>query len=152
MPYATSQDFINAFGKPETIQLTNLDTPSAIAPDLVPLNKALADAEALMNTYFGSRYVLPLANNGVAVVPTIVNRYCIDIARYMLDRIQSREDVRQRYEDILKWMEQLVKGLVSLGTDTIAGQNVESLASGLGATGARSYAEPPIDMKGFGFG
>jgi phage gp36-like protein len=145
MPYATAQDFIDAFGEPETVMLTNLDDAAATTPDLVPLNKALEDATALINAYVGGRYVLPLS-----VVSTVVHRYCLDIARYMLDRIRSREDVRVRYEDALKFFEQVVKGLVSLGADEITGQNVEGLTAGLGADGARSYAVPAINMTGYG--
>jgi phage gp36-like protein len=145
MPYATAQDFIDAFGEPETIMLTNLDDAAATAPNLVPLEKALVDSTALINAYVGGRYVLPLS-----VVSTVVHRYCLDIARYMLDRIRSREDVRVRYEDALKFFESVVKGHVSLGADELSGQNVEGLTSGLGADGARSYAEPAIDLCGFG--
>ncbi len=143
--YASAQDFIDAFGQPETIMLTNLDDAAATTPNLVPLDKALTDATALIDAYVGGRYVLPLT-----VVSTVVHRYCLDIARYMLDRIRSREDVRVRYEDALKFFESVVKGHVSLGADEATGQNVETLTSGLGADGARSYAEPAIDLCGFG--
>jgi phage gp36-like protein len=145
MPYAIAQDFIDAFGLDETVMLTNLDNPVATTTNLVPLNKALEDATALIDAYVGGRYVLPLS-----VVSTVVHRYCLDIARYMLDRIRSREDVRVRYEDALKFFESVVKGHVSLGADELSGQNVEGLTSGLGADGARSYAEPAIDLQGFG--
>jgi phage gp36-like protein len=142
--YATPQDFIDAFGQQETIMLTNLDDPSAIAPNPVPLNKALADATAFIDTYVGSRYVLPLTS-----VSTVVNRYCLDIARYMLDRIRSREDVRLRYEDAIKFFTLVVKGQVSIGADLITGANVATVAADVTVSGARIYAEPKIDMGGY---
>jgi phage gp36-like protein len=142
--YATPQDFIDAFGQQEAIMLTNLDDPSAIVPNLVPLNKALADATAFIDTYVGSRYVLPLTS-----VSTVVNRYCLDIARYMLDRIRSREDVRLRYEDAIKFLTLVVKGQVSIGADLITGANVATVAAGVTVVGARAYAERSIDMGGY---
>lgn len=143
--YAVSQDFIDAFGEPETIMLTNLDDAAAIAPNLIPLDKALADATALIDAYVGGRYVLPLS-----VVSTVTKRYTLDIARYMLDRIRSREDVRMRYDDAIKFLEQVTKGILSLGADELSGANVESLTTGLGVEGARSTAQPPIDLGGYG--
>jgi phage gp36-like protein len=143
MPYATQQDFINTFGETETIMLTNLDAPNAVAPNAVPLDKALADASNVIDAYCGVRYLLPLSP-----LPTVVNRYCLDIARYMLDRIRSREDVRLRYEDAIKFFEKVCKGLASLGSD-VAGVGVSATLPSNAASGARVCAEPPIDLGGY---
>ncbi|MGL4619153.1 MAG: gp436 family protein, partial [Chroococcidiopsis sp.] len=107
MAYAIAADFIAAFGERETLMLTNLDNPNVTTIDPIPLEKALDDATAEIDTYIGSRYILPLTST-----PSVVNRYCLDIARYMLDRIRSREDVRLRYEDALKWLVMLASGKV----------------------------------------
>ena len=143
MAYATQQDFIDAFGERETLMLTNLDNPNSVAIDPIPLDKALDDATAEIDTYIGSRYILPLAST-----PSVVNRYCLDIARYMLDRIRSREDVRLRYEDALKWLGMLASGKVSIGADLL-GSSISQTAPSLDASGARSYVCPPIDLGGF---
>lgn len=143
MPYATRQDFIDAFRETEAIMLTNLDTPNATAVDPVPLEKALADASALIDSYCGARYLLPLSP-----LPVVVNRYCLDIARYTLDRIRSREDVRLRYEDAIKFFEKVCKGLVSLGSDAV-GAGVSATLPSNSAAGARSCVEPSIDFGGY---
>lgn len=145
MPYATQQDFVDAFQEREAIMLTNLDRPSAIAVDPVPLIKALADASALIDDYCGQRYLLPLSP-----LPVTVNRYCLDIARYMLDRIRSREDVRLRYEDAIKFLEKVAKGLVSLGANA-AGVGVSASLPSNSAAGARSYVETSIDLNGYDY-
>lgn len=144
MPYATQQDFIDAFGEVEAIELTNLDNAAATSVNAPPLTKALTDASATIDAYVGARYVLPLS-----VVPAPLDRHCLDIARYYLDRIRSREDVRARYDDAIKFLTSVAKGTVSLGGDLISGQNVSSIAPSLDASGARSYACPPIDLGGF---
>lgn len=143
MLYATQQDFINAFQEREAIMLTNLDAPNATAVNPVPLAKALADASALVDDYCGQRYLLPLNP-----LPVTVNRYCLDIARYMLDRIRSREDVRLRYEDAIKFLEKVAKGLVSLGADAV-GVGVGAVLPSSSALGARSCAEPAINLEGY---
>jgi phage gp36-like protein len=143
MVYATQADFVEAFREQEAIMLTNLDNPNGVAINPVPLEKALADASALIDSYCGSRYLLPLNP-----IPTVANRYCLDIARYMLDRIRSREDVRTRYEDAIKFFEKVCKGLVSLGSD-VAGVGVSATLPSNAAAGARVCAEPPIDMRGY---
>jgi phage gp36-like protein len=143
MAYAIAADFIKAFGERETLMLTNLDNPNSVTIDPIPLDKALDDATAEIDTYIGSRYILPLAST-----PTVVNRYCLDIARYMLDRIRSREDVRLRYEDALKWLGMLASGKVSIGADLL-GSSISQTAPSLGASGARTSVAPPIDLGGF---
>jgi phage gp36-like protein len=141
--YATPQDFIDAFGEPETIQLTNLDNPDTSIVNLVPLNKALVDASGIIDMYVANRYVTPLV-----VVSTVINGYCLDIARYRLDRINPRDDVRLRYEDALKQLQLVTKGMISLGTDTL-GQSIDATAIDFDSSGARSYSAPCIDMGGF---
>jgi phage gp36-like protein len=143
MAYAIAADFIKAFGERETLMLTNLDNPNSVTIDPVPLDKALDDATAEIDTYIGSRYITPLPST-----PSVVNRYCLDIARYMLDRVRSREDVRLRYEDALKWLGMLASGKVSIGADLL-GASISQTAPSLDASGARSCVAPPIDLGGF---
>lgn len=143
MSYATAADFIAAFGEPEATLLTNLDFPTATAPNLVSLNKGLDDATATIDAYVGTRYLLPLNP-----LPTVVNRYCLDIARYMLDRVRSREDVRLRYEDAIKFFTLVGQGKASLGA-TLLGESASLTALSTDASGARWYAEPRLDLGGF---
>ena len=145
MTYANPQDFIEAFGENEAIMLTNLDNPNTSIVNLVPLNKALVDASGIIDMYVGNRYVLPLT-----VVSTVINGYCLDIARYRLDRIRSREDVRLRYEDALKQLQLVTKGLISLGADLITGNNVNAIAADISTSGARSSVSPGMDLAYYG--
>jgi phage gp36-like protein len=145
MVYATQQEFIEAFGEQEAIMLTNLDDASALAINTIRLDRALVDASALIDTYCGARYVLPLSPLPQSVIP-----YCLDIARYRLDRIRSREDVRLRYEDAIKYLEQVTKGMISLGADLL-GVGVNATLPSNAAAGARSCAEPPINLSGYDY-
>ncbi len=132
--------FIEAFGEPETLMLTNLDTPNATVVNPVPINRALTDAAALIDSYLARRYQLPLLT-----VPQVLIPYSLDIARYKLDRIRNREDVRQRYEDAIKWLEMVASGKVYLGVD-VANLPVPQTES----VGAVVYgSSQSINMEGF---
>jgi phage gp36-like protein len=133
--------FVEAFGEPETVMLTNLDDPTIAVVNPVPLNRALVDAAALIDSYLARRYQLPLS-----AVPQVLIPYALDIARYRLDRIRDREDVRQRYEDAIKWLESVRDGKCLLGTDVAANLPVDAAAS-IGAVESGSGGS--IDLVGF---
>lgn len=139
--YGTSAQFIEAFGEPETVMLTNLDTPMATVINPVPLNRDLIDAAAVIDSYLGRRYLLPLT-----VTPQILIPYSLDIARYRLDRIRDREDVRKRYEDAIKWLESVRDGKCFLGTDVASNLPVDVSAT----VGSVSYGSSnSINLEGF---
>jgi phage gp36-like protein len=141
--YATISDFIDEIQITETIWLTNLDDPAATAINSNTLNAALIAASEIIDTYCGSRYSLPLDP-----APAVMTAYCIDIARYRLDRVRSREDVRLRYEDVLKFLLQVSRGAVSIGATALGTSASDQLLS-QDSIGARGCSEPAIDMSGY---
>ena len=146
--YGTAAEFSEAFGVPETVMLTNLDTPNATAVNFVPITRALTDSAALIDSYIGRRYLLPLL-----VTPQVLIPYALDIARYRLDRIRNREDVRVRYEDAIKWLEMIAKGTLDLGVDVLLNTPVVATGTGDGAAtyGSVYYGDnrPSINLDGF---
>jgi phage gp36-like protein len=140
MTYATEELFVEAFGELEAIELTNLDNPAATAIDSVPMFRALVDASALIDTYLGRLYRLPLAT-----VPAVLIPCCLDIARHRLDRLRVREDVRQNYEDRIRWLEQVCKGIISLGADLLNQPVVPTQQIGT----ARIERGARMDLEGF---
>jgi phage gp36-like protein len=139
--YGTIDLFIEAFGEVEATVLTNLDNPNALSIDSVRLDRALVDGAALIDSYIGRRYLLPLDFTPEVLVP-----YALDIARYRLDRIRNREDVRVRYEDAIKWLEGIASGKWQLGIDTVLSQPVTPTTT----AGQVTYGvAPSIDLVGF---
>lgn len=112
--YATVALFVEAFGEPEAIMLSNLDTPTANTINIVALERAMVDSSALIDSYISRRHLLPLTT-----IPRVLITYVLDITRYRLDRIRSREDVKERYKDALKFLENVSVGKCLLGTDVI---------------------------------
>jgi phage gp36-like protein len=122
MNYATQEDMINLFGEAEIIQLTNLDNPNLETIDPVRLDQALDYASREVDSYLQvAQYQLPLIS-----VPLVLRNKVADIARYHLDSYQAREDVRQRYEDAVKWLQLLASGKVGLGIDKITQEQIST--------------------------
>jgi phage gp36-like protein len=108
MAYIT-QDELAALSAIPTDVLDELDTRE---PDTI--TSALDSADATLNGYFAARYKLPLVAWGADV-----KQCAADVAAY---RLMSRHgyasegedsDLRQRYEDALKWLENVVRGMIT---------------------------------------
>lgn len=112
MTYATQQDMTDRFGEEELIELTDRANLGVI--DATVLGRALADADAEINGYLASRYTLPLAS-----VPPVLVAKASDMARYYLYDMRVTEAVKARYDDAVKYLQSLAKGLVSLGLDPL---------------------------------
>ena len=74
---------------------------------------AAEDAENDINFYIGARFSLPLEP-----VPSTLVRVASDIARYRLYEDHAPEEVRDRYKDSLRLLEQIAQGKINLGVDT----------------------------------
>jgi phage gp36-like protein len=73
---------------------------------------AIDDAEGLVNGYLSVRYALPLS-----FVPMLVSNWVADIVRFKLWDNKASAEVRQRYDDVLKQLEQFAKGFIDLPAD-----------------------------------
>lgn len=107
MTYATQADLTERFGSVELAQLT--DRASGQVIDTAVLDRALADADAEINSYLATRYALPLATT-----PTVLVRLAADMARYRLFDDRVTDAVRQRYQDAVSLLKRLASGEVRL--------------------------------------
>ena len=114
MTYATQQDMNDRFGAVELAQLT--DRTNGTTVDAAVLARALADADAEIDAYLGTRYALPLTSQ-----PPVLARLAADIARYRLFDDRTTEAVRQRYADAVKLLRDMSTGAVRLdaGSDPV---------------------------------
>ena len=122
MTYATQQDLVDRFGAEELVQLTDRTNTPATTIDETVVGKAIGDADALINSYVGKQYGLPLA-----VTPPILTRYAADIARFYLFGEQAGKDhpVRSAFDLALAWLKDVAKGLVKLDDGTGSEVSVE---------------------------
>lgn len=107
MTYATQQDLVDRFGTQELAQLT--DAAAGVTINGTTVARALADADAEINTRLSAHYILPLAS-----VPAVLVRVAADLARYYLWDAQATEQVRNRYKDAIKLLDQVGGGALSL--------------------------------------
>lgn len=94
---ATPDDFVIAFGLKEAIQLTNIDDASATTVNVAKLQMALEDANSLIDSYIEQS-----GKAGMVLITSNRRRTALTIARFYLDTVRKREDVKNDYESALK--------------------------------------------------
>ncbi len=107
MSYASQADLETRFGAAELVALTDRTGAGAIDGSVV--ERALADAVAMADSYLQRRHTLPLSSTPPALKPVVC-----DIARYKLHEDAPTEVVRRRYEDARDWLRDVAHGRVVL--------------------------------------
>jgi phage gp36-like protein len=118
MTYTTQQNFIDAFGEPEMISLTNLYDPTASSINADVLSQNQTKAFAIINSRIAKCPNVAVLMPFSSPYPELLVGLELDITRYFLDSISARSDVRQRYEDALVQLEQIGLCELSLGLDS----------------------------------
>lgn len=99
--YCTREDLNNTFGAAVIDDLL-YDRPAA-------LDAAITDATALIDSYIGARYSLPLAE-----VPPVLVSSARDLVRYALD-MDPDEAITARRAAAIRYLESLAQGRATLG-------------------------------------
>lgn len=141
--YLTPTKMTELFGAQEMLELSQLYDPDATTPDDARIQANIDSAEAEINSYLTVRYELPFAS-----VPLVLSEKAADIARYKLDSVRARDDVRLRYEDALRWLRLVCDGKINLGIDE-GGEEVEADTAIAGKTGLRSQAFTDANLSGY---
>lgn len=102
MTYATRADLEERYGVDELAQRETMLPPNAV-------DKALADADALIDGYMAGRYTVPLSP-----VPANLPRVACQVARYLVLGAAADERARQDYEDAVSWLKDVAAGRVIL--------------------------------------
>lgn len=121
MTYATRTDLEERYGTDEVTQRESMLPAGAVA-------RALADADAEVDSYLIGRYALPLA-----AVPANIVRLAAAIARYRLLGDAGTDQARADYEDAVAWLKRVQDGRAQLdglaavsGADPAATVQIES--------------------------
>lgn len=88
------------------------DEQTAADAALVKINQVINDASGEIDAHLESKYQLPLST-----VPLKLEQVCCDIARYALYDDQPTEHITKRYDDAVKYLLNVSKGVISLGVD-----------------------------------
>jgi len=112
MPYATADDIVDLHGQQFLNDLADRNQDGA--PDADVVESAIRAADAEINTYLAMRYQTPLTYNPI---PDVVRIASVEIASYRLasNGLSLTEDIRTRYEDMIKLLTQIATGKAGLG-------------------------------------
>lgn len=142
MSYCTTADLEEQISALELLELT--DDSGSGAVDVSVVARAIADADAEIDSYCGGRYGVPFSP-----VPAMIRKLSVDLAIYNLYSRRSvlsiSEERQKRYDNALRFLRDVARGLISLGADAPAPENSEGRAEIAGAT--RRFSRR--SMRGF---
>lgn len=115
MAYCTQTDLLEQISSDILVQLT--DDADAGTIDTDAIDRAIADADAEINSYCGTKYDVPFTT-----VPVMVRKLSVDITVYNLyaRRRGAPEDRKARYDDAIRFLKDVAKGIGTLGVSTPA--------------------------------
>ena len=115
MAYCTLSDIKEQIPEDELLQLTDDDALDEI--DTSVMDRAIADADAEIDSYCAERHAVPFDP-----VPLLVRKYSVIIAIYNLfmRRGDIPDDRETNYNNAVKFLQNVAKGIVSLGADAPA--------------------------------
>jgi len=130
MAYCDSTDIEMRLGGDDLRTLADHDGDGI--PDAGVLSQAVASAGALIDSYLGTRFSVP-----ISPVPDVLLTRAVSLAIYFLKlgRDSVTDDARRQYEDDVAWLREVVAGSVTLGTEPAP-------AESSGASAARYDARP----------
>lgn len=120
MAYCTQGDILKGISQQELAELT---TESGETPEAGLVTEAIAKADAEIDAYCGVRYQVPFAP-----VPEMVRALSVSMAIYHLFTRRNLDDKvrRQNYDDALKFLANVSKGLAALGASATPPPEKES--------------------------
>ena len=141
MTYATLNGLISRYGEDVLLAVADRSSPPAGVVDAATVDRALENADAVINASLAVRYRLPLAET-----PAIVVDAAEAIAIYKLHRFAPDPKLQSEYEQAQRDLRDIANGTKKL---ELAG--VEPTGSGSGGVMAIDRERPftPENLRGF---
>lgn len=114
MAYCTVQELTDRYSARMLLDLSDRGAAPAEEIDATLIDRAIADADALIDGYLKVRYALPLAS-----VPRLVKDLSIRISIYYAHAHVASEKIREDYKDALRTLGEISRGLLQLDVDGI---------------------------------
>jgi phage gp36-like protein len=115
MAYSTLDDIKAHIPEENLIQLTDDENLGTI--NQTRIDEAIEYADEIINGYLRGRYTLPLSP-----VPGLITKLSVDLAIFHLYsrrlELEMPESMMQRYKNAIKLLEQIQRGLITLGVDS----------------------------------
>lgn len=112
MPYCTEADILEQINADDLIGLT--DDAGGGTVDASVVARAIADADAEIDSYAAARYTVPFSPP-----PAMVRKVSVEIAVYNLyaRRRGAPPSRKERYDNALRFLKSVADGTVTLGAD-----------------------------------
>lgn len=139
--YCTQAQLVARYSERMLIDISDRgDTPTGEV-DAALIDRAIADADALIDGYLKVRYALPLA-----AVPSLVTDLSLAIAIYKAHAHVAAEKIKDDYKDALRTLGEISRGLIQLD---VAG--IEPAPSGAAEVRTNQPERPltAATMKGY---
>lgn len=133
--YITQDHLLGVMTEDDLVQLTDDDAVGAV--DTTVLALCIARAEGEFHSYAARRYSVPVDVAGSTTLAETIRGRLVDLAAFYLRsrRPGMPPEVRQRYDDAVRWLRDLADGKITLGATP------DPAASGPGAADVRSGGE-----------
>lgn len=105
MPYSDQAALVDRYGEQELVQVTDKGELLTGEINSTVVSRALADADAIIESYVGARYSVPM----VPAPAVVVEKACV-IARYKLHEDHASELIRKDYEAAISWLRDVACG------------------------------------------
>ena len=141
--YATVADMVGRFGRVEVTRLSQIEDRETTEIDEEKVARAIGDATAIVDGYLRGRYQLPVINPQA----DLIRATCI-LARYDLaksDRSDPTDQMQKDYDDVIRWLTDVQKGIVKLAAKT-ANEQINN--SGVARFEDRSAIFTPQSLRG----
>lgn len=109
MTYATQQILADRYSTRALIELSDRGDVVTGQINTAVIDRALTDADALIDGYLASKYSLPLAS-----VPPLVVDLAAKIAFYNLHPHATDEKVRADYQDAMRMLRDIASGAIRI--------------------------------------
>ncbi|WP_052494010.1 gp436 family protein [Nitrosospira sp. NpAV] len=154
MTYATATNLLDQFGAEEIAQRADRGMPRMVTAEMLKtaaaagslagyttdeqaatvaaltlIESKLLDADSTINGYLATRYTVPLI-----AVPRLVMVAACDLARYALYDDMATDTVTERNKNVIKQLEAIAKGLISLGVDVSGNRPTANDAAQISST------------------
>lgn len=109
MPYCTLEQLTERYTEQLLLQLTDRATPPVGTIDSAAVDRAIANAEAEIDSYLAAKYQLPLAD-----VPAVVTDLAQIIAIYKLHPYSPDPKIKDDYDQAMKRLGDISTGKAKL--------------------------------------
>jgi phage gp36-like protein len=109
MPYASLAILQERYGLQALVGLTDRAVPPTGVVDSAVVDRALGDADALIDGYLGERYSLPLSP-----VPPLVVTLAAQIAFYHLHSFEVPEKVKADHDQAVRSLREIAAGTLRI--------------------------------------